>query len=61
VLAATFDRLAIPTGVDVQGVLAAADDVVKPFLHRLPFADRAARTRSCCASARPATSAARKT
>jgi 4-hydroxy 2-oxovalerate aldolase len=44
VLAATFDRLAIPTGVDVQGVLAAADDVVKRFLHRLPFADRGAIT-----------------
>ncbi|MEV4286151.1 4-hydroxy-2-oxovalerate aldolase [Nonomuraea bangladeshensis] len=44
VLAATFDRLGIPTGVDVQGVLAAAEDVVKPFLPRLPFADRSAIT-----------------
>ncbi|MGW4799636.1 4-hydroxy-2-oxovalerate aldolase [Nonomuraea sp. NPDC004297] len=44
VLVATFDRLGIPTGVDVQGALAAADDVVKPFLHRLPFADRGAIT-----------------
>ncbi|GAA1722279.1 4-hydroxy-2-oxovalerate aldolase [Nonomuraea bangladeshensis] len=44
VLAATFDRLGIPTGVDVQGVLAAAEDVVKPFLPRLPFADRPAIT-----------------
>jgi 4-hydroxy 2-oxovalerate aldolase len=44
VLAATFDRLAIPTGIDVQGALAAAEEVVKPFLHRLPFADRGAIT-----------------
>jgi 4-hydroxy 2-oxovalerate aldolase len=44
VVAATFDRLGIPTGVDVQGVLAAAQDVVRPFLPRLPFADRGAVT-----------------
>ncbi|HEX3513262.1 MAG TPA: 4-hydroxy-2-oxovalerate aldolase [Trebonia sp.] len=44
VLVATFDRLGIPTGVDVQGALAAAEDVVKPFLTRLPFADRSAVT-----------------
>jgi 4-hydroxy 2-oxovalerate aldolase len=44
VLVATFDRLGIPTGVDVQGALAAAEDVVKPFLSRLPFADRGAIT-----------------
>jgi 4-hydroxy 2-oxovalerate aldolase len=44
VLVATFERLGIPTGVDVQGVLAAAEDVVKPFLPRLPFADRGAIT-----------------
>jgi 4-hydroxy 2-oxovalerate aldolase len=44
VLAATFDRLGILTGVDVQAALAAAEDVVKPFLHRLPFADRGAIT-----------------
>ncbi|GAA1262184.1 4-hydroxy-2-oxovalerate aldolase [Sphaerisporangium rubeum] len=44
VLAATFERLGIPTGVDVQGALAAAEDVVKPFLHRLPFADRSSIT-----------------
>jgi 4-hydroxy 2-oxovalerate aldolase len=44
VLAATFDRLGIPTGIDVQAVLAAAEDVVKPFLPRLPFADRGAIT-----------------
>lgn len=44
VLVATFDRLGIPTGVDVQGAMAAAEDVVKPFLARLPFADRGAIT-----------------
>jgi 4-hydroxy 2-oxovalerate aldolase len=40
VLVATFDRLGIPTGVDVQGALAAAEDVVLPFLPRVPYADR---------------------
>jgi 4-hydroxy 2-oxovalerate aldolase len=44
VLVATFDRLGIPTGVDVQGALAAAEDVVLPFLSRVPFADRGAIT-----------------
>ncbi|MET7331232.1 4-hydroxy-2-oxovalerate aldolase [Nonomuraea sp. NPDC005650] len=44
VLVATFERLGIPTGVNVQGALAAAEDVVKPFLRRLPFADRSAIT-----------------
>jgi 4-hydroxy 2-oxovalerate aldolase len=44
VLVATFDRLGIPTGIDVQGALAAAEEVVKPFLDRLPFADRGAVT-----------------
>jgi 4-hydroxy 2-oxovalerate aldolase len=44
VLVATFDRLGIPTGVDVQGALAAAEEVVRPFLSRLPFADRGAVT-----------------
>jgi 4-hydroxy 2-oxovalerate aldolase len=40
VLAATFDKLEISTGVDVGGVLAAAEDVVKPFLPRWPSMDR---------------------
>jgi len=44
ILAATFEHLGITTGIDVQGALAAAEDVVKPFLHRLPFADRGAIT-----------------
>src|SRR3984957_12724666 len=43
-LAATFDRLGIATGIDVQAALAAAEDGDKPFLPRLPFADRGAIT-----------------
>ncbi len=41
VLAATFDRMGIVTGVDVHAALAAADEIVKPFLPRLPWTDRA--------------------
>jgi 4-hydroxy 2-oxovalerate aldolase len=41
VLAATFDRMGVSTGVDVQSTLAAADEIVKPFLPRLPWTDRA--------------------
>ena len=44
VLVATFDRLGIPTGINVQAALAAAEEVVRPFLPRLPFADRGAIT-----------------
>lgn len=44
VLAATFDRLGIRTGVDVDGVLAAAEDVVRPIIPRLPWMDRASIT-----------------
>ncbi|MQA13322.1 MAG: 4-hydroxy-2-oxovalerate aldolase [Pseudonocardiaceae bacterium] len=40
VLAATFERLHISTGLDVQGVLAAAEDVVKPYIPRWPSMDR---------------------
>lgn len=40
VLAATFDRLGVPTGVDVQAALAAAEEVVKPIIPRLPHMDR---------------------
>ncbi|MFE4756768.1 4-hydroxy-2-oxovalerate aldolase [Streptomyces mirabilis] len=40
VLAATFERMGIPTGVDVELALAAAQDVVKPFIPRLPWMDR---------------------
>ncbi len=42
VLAATFDHLGIKTGVDVGGVLAAAEEVVRPFLPRWPKMDRSA-------------------
>ncbi|MFI8461833.1 4-hydroxy-2-oxovalerate aldolase [Kitasatospora sp. NPDC085464] len=41
VLAATFERLGIPTGLDVDLALAAAQDVVRPFIPRLPWMDRA--------------------
>jgi 4-hydroxy 2-oxovalerate aldolase len=42
VLAATFDHLGVVTGVDVGGVLAAAEEVVRPFLPRWPKMDRSA-------------------
>jgi 4-hydroxy 2-oxovalerate aldolase len=42
VLAATFDLMHIATAVDVPGVLAAAQEVLRPMLPRLPFADRSA-------------------
>ncbi|MBV9451347.1 MAG: 4-hydroxy-2-oxovalerate aldolase [Streptosporangiaceae bacterium] len=42
VLAATFDRLGISTGVSVDGVLAAAEDVLAPLIPRLPWMDRSA-------------------
>jgi 4-hydroxy 2-oxovalerate aldolase len=41
VLAAVFGRLGIHTGVDVDSALAAAEDVVRPFVPRLPWMDRA--------------------
>jgi 4-hydroxy 2-oxovalerate aldolase len=44
VVAATFDKLGIRTDVDVQRVLAAAEDIVRPMLPRLPWPDRAAIT-----------------
>jgi len=42
VLAATLDRMHVHTGIDVDGVLAAAQDVLRPLLPRMPFADRSA-------------------
>jgi 4-hydroxy 2-oxovalerate aldolase len=42
VLAATLDRLGIPTGIDIPGVLAAAQDVLRPVIPRMPVADRSA-------------------
>ena len=42
VLAATFERLGVKTGLDVQSVLAAAQDVLRPIIPRMPAADRSA-------------------
>jgi 4-hydroxy 2-oxovalerate aldolase len=42
VLAATFSRLGVATGVDVPAALAAAEEIVRPFVPRLPWTDRAA-------------------
>ncbi|MEX2288954.1 MAG: 4-hydroxy-2-oxovalerate aldolase [Mycobacteriales bacterium] len=41
VLAAVFDRLGVATGVDAQAAAAAAEDVVRPYIPRLPWMDRA--------------------
>ena len=41
VLAATFDRLGVPSGIDVGTVLSAAEEVLRPMLQRLPRSDRA--------------------
>ena len=40
VLAAVFDRLGVDTGLDVMGLLRAAEDVVRPYLNRWPKMDR---------------------
>jgi 4-hydroxy 2-oxovalerate aldolase len=40
VLAAVFDRLGVATGLNVLGVLDAAEEVVKPYLPRWPTMDR---------------------
>ena len=40
VLAAVFDRLGVDTGLDVMGLLDAAEDVVRPYLDRWPKMDR---------------------
>lgn len=40
VLAAVFQRLGVATGIDVAKVLAAAEEVVRPFVPRLPWTDR---------------------
>jgi 4-hydroxy 2-oxovalerate aldolase len=41
VLVAVFDHLGVSTGINVNGALAAAEDVVRPFIPRLPWMDRA--------------------
>jgi 4-hydroxy 2-oxovalerate aldolase len=40
VLAAVFDRMDIDSGVDVPALLDAAEEVVRPYLHRWPKMDR---------------------
>ncbi|MDV6014121.1 4-hydroxy-2-oxovalerate aldolase [Haloechinothrix sp. LS1_15] len=40
VLAATFNRIGTRTGVDADGLMDAAENVVKPFITRLPVMDR---------------------
>ncbi|MFI5606825.1 4-hydroxy-2-oxovalerate aldolase [Amycolatopsis sp. NPDC051903] len=40
VLAATFERLGVPTGVDKDLLMDAAENVVKKYLTRLPVMDR---------------------
>jgi 4-hydroxy 2-oxovalerate aldolase len=40
VLVATFSRLGIRTGVDVDSVLAAAEEVLRPIIPALPWMDR---------------------
>jgi 4-hydroxy 2-oxovalerate aldolase len=41
VLVAAFGVLGIPTGIDEELILAAAEDVARPIIPRLPVADRA--------------------
>jgi 4-hydroxy 2-oxovalerate aldolase len=41
VLAAVFDRLGVATGVNPAAAAAAAEEVVRPYLPRLPWLDRA--------------------
>ncbi|MDA8309359.1 MAG: 4-hydroxy-2-oxovalerate aldolase [Actinomycetota bacterium] len=40
VLVAVFDRLGVSTGIDLDGILAAAEEVVRPLMRRVPVADR---------------------
>lgn len=40
VLAVSFDRLGIATGIDVPAVMAAAEDAVRPLITRMPIMDR---------------------
>jgi 4-hydroxy 2-oxovalerate aldolase len=35
-----FERLGVPTGVDTDAILAVAEDVARPFIPRLPVAER---------------------
>ena len=44
VLAATFERMGIRTGIDLGEVLSAAEEIVRPFIPRLPWMDRSSIT-----------------
>jgi 4-hydroxy 2-oxovalerate aldolase len=44
VLTAVFDRLGIETGIDLPAILAAAEDVVAPYITRPPAMDRSSIT-----------------
>ncbi|MEU0648359.1 4-hydroxy-2-oxovalerate aldolase [Streptomyces umbrinus] len=39
-LATVFDRLAVTTGLDLDSVLDAAENVTRPYIRRLPWPDR---------------------
>ena len=41
ILATVFELMDVPTGVGTDAVLAAAEEVLKPMIQRLPVADRA--------------------
>ncbi|UGS34867.1 4-hydroxy-2-oxovalerate aldolase [Capillimicrobium parvum] len=40
VLTAVFDRLGVETGIDLPAILAAAEEVVAPYIRRTPIMDR---------------------
>jgi 4-hydroxy 2-oxovalerate aldolase len=40
VLTAVFDRLGVETGIDLPAILAAAEEVVAPYIRRAPVMDR---------------------
>ncbi|HVB54130.1 MAG TPA: 4-hydroxy-2-oxovalerate aldolase [Candidatus Acidoferrales bacterium] len=40
VLVAVFDRIGVRTGIELGAVLSAAEEVVRPYMTRLPTADR---------------------
>jgi 4-hydroxy 2-oxovalerate aldolase len=39
-LVTVFEKMGVPTGVDGEAILAAAEDVARPIIARLPVADR---------------------
>ncbi len=40
VLAAVFERLGVPTGIELDAILAAGEEIVRPYMHHTPVADR---------------------